>query len=1110
MSSVVNLPNLGKNLPWYCLGCTVTHNEVPATVLQPTGASSVGVYIVGDFPSHEETLEKNAFVGDPGKLLQDALVQSGITSYGVKVSYAVSCRPLTKENTVRELSDKDIQNCFNNICLKDIQAVQPRVIAILGKTALGAFFPNYTQSMSQAVLEKGLVWNGIPVRVFYHPLYVLKTGGKSSPYFDRLVKFFKDLESPISGIEPQKVNFETHFTVLPDQFPEYLQYINDDEIALDYESTYTSPYSVRFQLAGIGLAGSQHSLYIRMADPDGNFNFSPEVLEQFKQFLLSRKRLIVYNAGFEVPVTSRIFNIDIIDQIYDVLQYGVALNITGKLKEVAARVLEIPPWSDMTGIWISLIKTILEELPKRKYKDIRNFLLENSSDHKRVLSHIENLLKSDDSASTIHGLFLKISDLLKELYKDNTEKQDQYLSYLVKTVAQKIQQGIPEADYLDIPWEVVSKYNCLDTTSTRSLMAIFEYQVREQQCEEAAQLYNEHMKLKCEIESSGIIWDDEKAASLEKVYTQTCLTSLKNLILHPFLVKAAQFTPEQVQEIIQETDFENLKEYFNPNSSHVKTKDIFSQAILTDTLRMAYLIHKICTDYHKSDYILSHPEKFPLFKKFVTQSETTRKSYFQIFSQTVKEVPDFFSQMTVDEKRLVMESHKWKLGTLATAQIEELYSILKETVGVDPDNKDTWNEEFKLLYYFRLFKKVNKSLTSYINGKMGRGQVYIANREQTKENNFQRISDYEHRSVLTPEEVFILQQYYSVNSADTKRWSSFIHTIPWGSELRDIHISRFSDGMLCHWDYKQNEIKYMAYLSGDKSLIDALKNKSTDIHKYIASRMFKIPLKEVLASQRRFAKNAVFSFLFGKGEQSFADDYMKGNLAEARELINNFFTEFPGVKEFIERKHREVEQFGGVKTMFGDFIPIVYDKNNQMEYHGALRKAQNYSIQSSASTGSGACIYRSFKKMKSLGLKVIDFQHDSSTFDFRCKDLITVLKVLPLTAEKEPQDAWGVPITIDIEIGVRGNSLVHLDDIQVSEDMNSFHAEFSGDRVSLEDVVKRLRDSDYDVQLDVTSQEEEMIKMNELFLTRRAYNMNIGQLREKIKGTLRVSRQLTH
>ena len=116
-------------------------------------------------------------------------------------------------------------------------------------------------------------------------------------------------------------------------------------------------------------------------------------------------------------------------------------------------------------------------------------------------------------------------------------------------------------------------------------------------------------------------------------------------------------------------------------------------------------------------------------------------------------------------------------------------------------------------------------------------------------------------------------------------------------------------------DYSQIELRLMAHLSGDPALCEVYR-RGGDVHAETAARMFKVPLAEVTREQRGSAKAINFGILYGMGSARLARD-LKIPMDEAREFLDRYFREFPGVKEFQRQAVEKARREGYVTTLLG-------------------------------------------------------------------------------------------------------------------------------------------------------------------------------------------------
>ena len=148
-------------------------------------------------------------------------------------------------------------------------------------------------------------------------------------------------------------------------------------------------------------------------------------------------------------------------------------------------------------------------------------------------------------------------------------------------------------------------------------------------------------------------------------------------------------------------------------------------------------------------------------------------------------------------------------------------------------------------------------------------------------------------------------------------------------------------------DYSQIELRIMAHLSGDRSLIEAFA-AGEDIHRHTASEVFGVSLAEVNAEQRRYAKVINFGLIYGMSAFGLA-----GNLgierAAAQSYMDRYFQRYPGVAAYMERTRNEARERGYVETVFGRrlWLPDIASAN-QSRRQGAERQAINAPMQGTA------------------------------------------------------------------------------------------------------------------------------------------------------------------
>lgn len=168
-----------------------------------------------------------------------------------------------------------------------------------------------------------------------------------------------------------------------------------------------------------------------------------------------------------------------------------------------------------------------------------------------------------------------------------------------------------------------------------------------------------------------------------------------------------------------------------------------------------------------------------------------------------------------------------------------------------------------------------------------------------------------------------------------------------GREIRKAFTAPDYEHVVVSADYSQVELRIMAHLSGDPALRQAFLD-GEDVHTATAAKVFGVTPAEVTREQRRRAKTANFGIIYGISAFGLATR-LQIPRGEAKELIEGYFTHYPGVKEYMERVVAEARDRGYVETIFGRRRYLAdIRSNNSMTRSLAERNAINAPIQGSA------------------------------------------------------------------------------------------------------------------------------------------------------------------
>ncbi|MDY2877478.1 MAG: DNA polymerase I [Alistipes senegalensis] len=168
-----------------------------------------------------------------------------------------------------------------------------------------------------------------------------------------------------------------------------------------------------------------------------------------------------------------------------------------------------------------------------------------------------------------------------------------------------------------------------------------------------------------------------------------------------------------------------------------------------------------------------------------------------------------------------------------------------------------------------------------------------------------------------------------------------------GRRIRKAFIPSDDDHLLLSADYSQVELRLMAHLSGDESLISAFEH-GEDIHTTTAAKLFNKPLGEVTPEERRRAKTANFGIIYGISAFGLSQR-LEIPRKEAKEIIDGYFASYPKVKEYMDNVVAKAKEEGFVSTIFGRRRYL-----NDISSHNAVarglaeRNAVNAPIQGSA------------------------------------------------------------------------------------------------------------------------------------------------------------------
>ena len=241
-----------------------------------------------------------------------------------------------------------------------------------------------------------------------------------------------------------------------------------------------------------------------------------------------------------------------------------------------------------------------------------------------------------------------------------------------------------------------------------------------------------------------------------------------------------------------------------------------------------------------------------------------------------------------------------------------------------------------------------------------------------------------------------------------------------GREIRKAFIPRDENHLILSADYSQIELRIMAAFSKDESMLDAF-NNGLDVHKATAAKVFHVPLEEVTSDMRRKAKTVNFGIIYGVSAFGLAAQ-LGISRTEAKEIIDQYFIEFPKVKTFMDQSIADARENGYVETVLGRrrYLRDILSAN--MNERGfAERNAINAPIQGSAADMIKVAMIQiqDFLEKENLQSKMILTVHDELVFDAH-KDEVDYLKT---QINKIMCEAMDLGVAMETGIGVGENWL---------------------------------------------------------------------------------------
>ena len=236
-----------------------------------------------------------------------------------------------------------------------------------------------------------------------------------------------------------------------------------------------------------------------------------------------------------------------------------------------------------------------------------------------------------------------------------------------------------------------------------------------------------------------------------------------------------------------------------------------------------------------------------------------------------------------------------------------------------------------------------------------------------------------------------------------------------GRELRRFFQSR-KGWTLVDADYSQIELRVLAHVANDQTMIEAFRNNE-DIHRITAAQVFGMPPQLITPLLRSRAKAVNFGIVYGIGAFSLSKD-IGVTRSEADRYIKGYLAHYTGVREYMERVVEQAKEKGYVETMFGRrrYLPELTSSNHNLRAFGE-RVARNMPIQGTAADIIKIAMVRVFHRLKEeqMQAKLILQVHDELIVEAPENEAVRASEIL--REEMEQAVALSVPLTVDCHMG---------------------------------------------------------------------------------------------
>lgn len=256
-----------------------------------------------------------------------------------------------------------------------------------------------------------------------------------------------------------------------------------------------------------------------------------------------------------------------------------------------------------------------------------------------------------------------------------------------------------------------------------------------------------------------------------------------------------------------------------------------------------------------------------------------------------------------------------------------------------------------------------------------------------------------------------------------------MQTIPKGSDLRSLFISRYHNGLLIDMDASQMELRYAAFISRDKTMLKAFREKK-DLHQITA---------DACGVDRKTAKTINFGIIYGITVQGLVN---KAGLSEkvAQSVYRRLRKTYPGLFDYLDQTKEEILTRGEIATPYGRWRRLPGATMTTPKGRYLVREGVNFTIQAPASDITQLLGWLTMRALDGTAWPIMSV-HDELVYDVREENLNDAVKLIERAVKILPEMISGVfqldfdvPLLYDVQVGRNWNQTYPLTTISTEEE----------------------------------------------------------------------------